>query len=136
VIIRIARTHMNTNIKMTNIVMNDAISDYVSKRMKKIDELLMEDRSAQCDIELGKTSAHHQKGDIFRAEVHIVGAGKNLYASAEKKDLYAAIDAVKDEVLRLLKVGKNKRLSLMRRSGARVKDMVKGLWPWGRKVKV
>ncbi len=127
---------MNTNIKMTNTTMTPSISEYVAKRLKKAGNLLSGDQSAQCDVELAKTTSHHNKGDIFKAEVHIVGAGKNLYASAEKNDLYAAIDAVRDDIVRELKAGKGKRLSYIRRSGARVKDMVKGLWPWGKKIKV
>jgi ribosomal subunit interface protein len=127
---------MNTNIKMTNIVMTPAISEYVTKRLRKVDDLLSNDRSVQCDVELAKTTEHHNKGEIFRAEVHIVGAGKNIYASAEKNDLYVAIDGVRDEILRELKAGKGKRISLIRRSGARIKYMVKGLWPWGKKMKV
>ena len=121
---------MNTNIKATGITLSPAISEYVSKRLVKIGGLLEQDKSAQCDVELGKTSEHRQKGDIFRAEIHIVGAGKNAYASAEKQDIYAAIDAVRDEILHELRSGKGKRVSLIRRSGARVKNMVKGLWPF------
>lgn len=124
---------MNINIKTTGITLTASISDYVSKRLEKIDKILQSDPSAQCNVELGKTSGHHQKGDIFRAEIHIVGSGKDAYASHEKDDLYAAIDIVRDDILRELKSGKGKRLSLIRRSGARVKYMVKGLWPWGKK---
>ncbi len=125
---------MNTNIKTTNVTLTPAIREYVDKRMEKVSALLQSDPSVQCDIELGRSSVHHQKGDIFKAEVHIVGAGKNLYASSEKSDLYSAIDMVRDDILRELKSGKGKRISLVRRSGARVKDMVKGLWPWGKRV--
>jgi len=123
---------MNTNIKVTGITLTPSITDYATKRMDKVTKLLESDPTIQCDIELGKTTEHHNKGEIFRAEVHIVGAGKNLYASAQKSDLYSAIDAVRDEVLRELHAGKGKRISLVRRSGARVKNMVKGLWPWGK----
>ena len=121
---------MNTNIKTTNVTLTPAISDYTAKRFAKISKLLSHDPSTQCDVELAKTSEHHQKGDIFRAEIHIVGTGKNVYASSEKEDLYAAIDAVRDEVLRELKTKKAKRTSFIRRGGARVKSMLKGLWPW------
>ncbi len=127
---------MNINLKGTNITLTPAITEYTNKRLEKISNIINDDVSAQCDVELAKTTAHHNKGDIFRAEVHIVGAGKNLYASSEKDDLYAAIDSVQDEILRELKVVKGKRISYIRRSGARVKDMVKGLWPWGKKIKV
>ena len=122
---------MNINIKATDIVLSAPISDYANKRLRKISKLLGRDSGTHCNVELAKTTGHHQKGPIFKAEIHIIGAGKNIYAVSEKEDLYAAIDAVRDEVLRELKTKKEKRVSFIRRGGARVKAMVKGLWPWG-----
>lgn len=127
---------MNTNIKATNINTSEAINDYVSKRLSKIEKLLRKDPTVQCDIELAKTTSHHQKGDIFRAEVHVVGANMNIYVSSEKEDLYSAIDDVADQVKLELKSKKSKDISLIRRSGARVKNMMKGLWPWGKSTDI
>ena len=123
---------LNIKIKTTGISLTDSISKYAEKRLANVSKILGGDPSFICDLELGKTSAHHQKGDIFRDEIHIVGKGKDLYASAEDKDLYTAIDVMRDEILRELKASKGKRLSFIRRGGARVKSMVKGLWPWGK----
>jgi len=123
---------MKLNIKTTNVTLTPQISEYVSKRLEKIETILGDDPSIQCDLELARTTEHHQKGDIFRAEIHIVGAGRNCYSSSEKSDLLMAVDDVRDEVLRELKAGKGKRISLVRRSGARVKSMMRGLWPWGK----
>jgi ribosomal subunit interface protein len=123
---------MNINIKTTNITLTPAISDYAHKRLGKIGKIIGSDPSVQCDVELARTTGHHQKGEIFRAEIHIVGAGKNLYTSSEKEDLYTAIDDVQREILGELKANKEKKISLIRRGGARVKAMVKGLWPWGK----
>ena len=123
---------MNINIRTNAIALTPAISSYVNKRLIKIGNLLKDDSSAHCDIEIGRTTGHHQKGNIFRAEIHIVGSSKNAYASSEQNDLYTAIDLVRDEIMRELKVDKSKRISLIRRSGARLKNMVKGLWPWKR----
>jgi ribosomal subunit interface protein len=123
---------MNTNIKATNITLTPSISEYTEKRMNKISKLLKDDSALQCDIELARTTEHHNKGDIFRAEIHIVGSGKNIYASANESDLYVAIDAVRDEIIRELRSKKGKSLSFVRRGGARVKAMVKGVWPWGK----
>lgn len=125
---------MNINLKATNISLSPAISEYVDKRLKKVSKIVGPDPSVQCDIELARTTDHHQKGEIFRAEIHIVGASKDIYASSEKEDLYAAIDDVRDEVLRELKTKKEKQISLIRRGGARMKAMIKGLWPWGKTV--
>ncbi len=121
---------MNTNIKTTNITLSASISEYTEKRLNKIAKFLDDDPATQCDIELAKTTEHHKKGDIFKAEIHIVGSGKNLYATAEREDLYAAIDAVRDEILQELNARREKRISFVRRGGARVKAMVKGMWPW------
>ena len=123
---------MNINIKATNISLTPSISEYTGKRFEKIAKLLKSDQSTQCDIELARTTEHHNKGDIFRAEIHIVGKGKNLYASSDQADLYVAIDMVRDEILRELKSKKEKRQSFIRRGGANLKAMVKGLWPWGK----
>jgi ribosomal subunit interface protein len=121
---------MNINLKATNITLSPSISEYTDKHFKKVSKLLRDNEAVQCDIELARTTEHHNKGEIFRAEIHIVGGGKNLYASSERSDLYVAIIAVRDEILRELKSKNDKSRSFIRRGGARVKAMVKGLWPW------
>jgi ribosomal subunit interface protein len=121
---------MKTNTKVTNISSSPAISQYLDKRLSKIEKLIGNDSTVICSVELAKTTSHHNKGDIFKAEIHIVGAGKDVYATSDKTDLYSAIDDVCDEIKNQLKSTKEKNISLMRRSGARVKNMVKGLWPW------
>lgn len=122
---------MNIRTKATNITLSPAINEYLDKHTRKVAKLVGGNPAIQCDIELGRASDHHNKGDIFRAEIHIVGAGLDAYASAEREDLYSAIDTVRDEILHELKNRKDKRQSVMRRSGARVKAIVKGLMPWG-----
>lgn len=127
---------MNIKTKGTNLSLTDSINEYVGKRLEKIMRLVGEEASVQCDVELAKTTGHHQKGEIFRAEIHIIGPGRNVYASSEKEDLYAAIDEVSDEATRALKSSKKKYLSFVRRGGAQVKAMVKGMWPWRRKNRI
>src|SRR5688572_8643747 len=111
---------MNTNIKNTNLMLSEALTDYVNKKLEKVGSLLSEDPTAQCDVELARTTGHHHKGDVFRAEIHIVAAGKNLYASSEKEDIYMAVDDAKDEILRELKSSREKEISLIRRGGSRI----------------
>ncbi len=119
---------MNTNIKATNITLTPAIQEYVDKRLEKIKNILANDPSAQCDVELARVTNHHKKGDIFKAELHIVGREKNFYASIENEDLYSAIDLARDEIFREVTSGKERRASLIRRGGAKIKSIVKGLW--------
>jgi ribosomal subunit interface protein len=119
---------MKINIKTTVLDLTPAISDYVEKRFEAIEKFFSDDSTAQFDIELARTTNHHKNGDIFRAEIHIVAKGVNTYASAEKEDLYIAIDTVRDEVLRKVKSSNEKHRSLVRRGGARIKNIIKGLW--------
>src|SRR4051812_13383731 len=118
---------MNIQIQTTGITLTEAISDYTSKRMDAITDLLKDDTTVKCDVELGRTTQHHNKGDIFRAEIHIVGKGKDLYASSEEEDLYKAIDMVRDEMLREIKSSKEKQQSLIRRGGAKLKGLLRGI---------
>lgn len=124
---------MHTNIKTTSISLTPAISEYLSKRLAKIDNLIGSDTSTICDIEIGRTTAHHHKGEIFRAEIHITSKHHDVYASSEKEDLYSAIDDAVDEAFRGLTSRRKKYIAVARRGGAKVKAMVKGLWPWGKK---
>ena len=95
-----------------------------------MNKLIEHDRSVRVIVEVGRTTSHHNKGEIFRAEIRVVGAGKDLYASSEKADLYKAIDDATDEIVRELTSNKERRLSRIHRSGIKVKNMMKGLWPW------
>lgn len=121
---------MNIRIKATNITLSPAITEYVNKSLVKVTRLIGEDPALVCDVEVGRTSHHHHKGDVFMAEMHITGNGHDAYATASHEDLYTAVNDVRDEILKKLRAGKGKKISYIRRSGAKVKAMVKGLWPF------
>ena len=53
--------------------------------------------------------------------------GKEFYASADKEDLYEAIDAVKDTLFKEMNRSKNKKRVLKTRGARSVKKMMKGL---------
>ncbi|MCR4279478.1 MAG: ribosome-associated translation inhibitor RaiA [Candidatus Zambryskibacteria bacterium] len=117
---------MKINIKATAIELTPAITDYVHNKLSALEKYVTNvDTVAQ--VEVGKTTQHHKTGEIYKAEVHITGAGVDLYAVTEAHDLYAAIDMVKDEIVRNTTELKSKRESLSRRGGRMVKDMMKGL---------
>ena len=115
---------MKINTKATNITLTSDISSYLSKHLAVIEKLVSD--TAMCDVEVGKTTMHHKTGDVFMAEINIVVEGKSFYAKAEREDLYAAIDQVRDEIFRMLTDYKAKRKTLVRRGGAMIKNMLKG----------
>lgn len=115
------------NIKGTNIDLTDAIRDYAEKRVGTLNKFVDEnDTSVSVVMEVGKTTAHHQAGDIFKAELNVSIGGKQFRAEAEKEDLYAAIDEAKDEMARILSAHKGKQATLLRKGSAMLKNIFKG----------
>lgn len=90
-------------IKGTNIDLTDAIKDAVESELATLDALVERwGDAASADVEVGKTSEHHHKGEIFRAEVNLTIPGKLLRAEDENEDLYVAIKNVADTLQREL----------------------------------
>lgn len=121
---------MNINIKGTHIELTDAITQYVHDKLGSLDKLINDKKGAFFQVEVGKDSQHHAKGDVFRAEVNLKADGIDYYSVVMKDNLYSAIDELRDEISEKLKSEKNKSRSRFRRGALRVKNMVKGLWPW------
>ena len=124
---------MRTNIKTTNITLTPEISDYLSKRLAGFEKVITHDSEvALVDVEIGRTTKH-QSGDIYRAEINIHIRHKSFRAVKETDDLYTSIDAAKDQMMEELRTNKEKRISLLRRGGTRVKALIKGLRSWRRR---
>ena len=121
------------NIKGTKIDLTPAITDYVKKRLSALSKVISaEDTSARADIEVGKRTIHHKEGDLFFAEVNLHLAGRDFRAVSEQADLYTAIDEAKDEIIREVVNHKDRERTLIRRGGAIVKDLMRGVTDFGR----
>lgn len=121
---------MRLNIKATNIELTPAISAYVEKKLSVIEKYLGENVDAVAQVEVGKSTQHHKSGDIFRAEIHIMGGGIDKYVVSEQTDLYAAIDILKDDIVQNLNTEKGKRFARARRGARMIKEMMKGFNPF------
>jgi len=124
---------MKINVKATNLDLTPAISDYIDKKISSVKKFLPTEVAPDgyvygvvTDVEVGKT-AHHKTGDIFKAEVHIMGNSLDIYAVSEQADLYMAIDMVRDEIVHNATQLKTKRLTLTRRGAQMIKSALKGL---------
>lgn len=115
--------------KATNMQFTEAIEEYLEKHLIVHVARLVDknDESATLSLEVGKTTRHHNKGDVFRAEANLHISGSNLRAEAERDDLYAAIDEVRDEMVRELTKNKKRRFDLLKRGGQKLKDLMRGI---------
>ncbi|HCC83256.1 TPA: ribosome-associated translation inhibitor RaiA [Candidatus Uhrbacteria bacterium] len=86
----------------THMEMTEAIKNYVQEKLMSLEKFTERYSTCEVSAEVGKTSEHHQKGKIFRAEFMMTIPGVTLRAEAVEEDLYAAIDAAKDDLKRQL----------------------------------
>lgn len=117
---------MNIQIKTTGFPGSPSVTEYIEKKIQTLERFLTPDTIVH--VEVAKTSDHHKHGDIFRAEIRTYIHGKELYVQKETSDLYVAIDSARDEAQRKLSETKEKKVSFARRSGAKVKEMLKGIF--------
>lgn len=102
---------MKMHIKATNFTLTPAIDDLITEKIGGLEKYVpqLEEKGVlECWVEVGKTTKHHQKGDVFRAEADMRLPGKIIRAEAEKKTLIMAVAEVKDELQKQIKTYKGK----------------------------
>ena len=118
---------MTINIKTKNIELSSAIRSYVEEKIGSVKKHIhdLNGDAVLADVEVGKTTDHHNKGELFRAEVNLEVGGKLYRAEATVDDLYAAIDDVKDELIREVRTSSERKETLFRRGGRAIKNFLK-----------
>ena len=105
---------MKIVIKATNLKLNQELRDYIEEKiggLEKFAEVFQSEKyydsfftkgkpRAEVWLEIGRTTRHHQKGDIFLAEVQMRLPGKSLRVESEREDLKLAITEIKDDLQR------------------------------------
>ncbi|HCB36095.1 TPA: ribosome-associated translation inhibitor RaiA [Candidatus Azambacteria bacterium] len=121
---------MKINIKATNLELSGSVNAYIDEKINGLEKFIQNvDLSAvECWVEVAKTTTHHRKGDIYRAEADIRLPGKVIRAEAEQWDLHQAIDQIKDELQRELKKYKEAQSAKYKR-GARIFKTLSKLSP-------
>ncbi len=87
---------MDIKIKATKIELTPAIEIAVNEKFSGLEKYF--DNIIGCEVEVAKTTAHHHKGDIFRAEINLQVPKKIIRAEAETDDLYKSINEAKDKI--------------------------------------
>ena len=106
---------MQINIKATNIDLTEKIKDYIQEKMDMLEKYLGNIDVIRVNFEVEMTTRHHTKGEIYRAEANLVVPGDILRVEKTEKDLFKAIDKVKDHLMRSIRRHKEKRIDRRRR---------------------
>lgn len=117
------------DIQIRNFEKTENIENYVRTKVGQLRKYIKqeEDTTVIANVEIGKVTSKHKSGEVFRANFNFQIAGSFFRAEAEKDDLYAAIDKVKDEMSRVLRENFSKRRDLWRRGSLRFKNMLRGI---------
>lgn len=108
-----------------------AIDQNVREKLNNINKLLNNDE-ANAYVEVGRTTNHHNKGDVYRAEINLSSGEEKYYASSEGPDLYTSINDVKEQILREVKRSRGKKNTLFKRGAISVKKRLKGILSYKR----
>jgi len=88
---------MKINIRGEKMELTEPIKNYIEDKINSLERFLNTDTAnLMGHVIVGKTTDHHQKGNIFKAEANISSPIKIFFAQTEKDDLYAAIDEMQD----------------------------------------
>lgn len=97
---------MEVTIRGKNIVINDRINDYVTKKVTKLDRYLPTIDEAHIDLSVEKTRSAQ---DRHVAQLTVRNRGALLRAEERDQDIFAAIDAVLDKMQRQISRYKERR---------------------------
>lgn len=118
--------HMKTIIHVARMEHTSAIEEYIKKKLASVERLIdANDTSAKAAVEVGLDTKHHKKGDVFFAEIELHTRQKDYYCVERADDLYAAIDLVRDELVREVKSFREKRRDVAKRSARVAKKTIK-----------
>lgn len=89
---------MQIQIKATKIELTDAIRDYVQKKVDMLEKYTGDLPVINCHFEVGLAVGGQNSGEIYLAEINLDLNGHLLRVEKTEKDLYKAIDKVKEHM--------------------------------------
>lgn len=103
---------MRITLKGTNIELTPELKAYAEEKIETLAKF--NPKITEVDCELGLTSRHHQKGNIYRAELNVSVSGAMLRVEKNVDSIYKAIDKVRDHMAEMLTEDRGKKISRKR----------------------
>lgn len=106
---------MKINIKATKLNLTPELKDYIEKKMDMLEKYLGRIQALGCHFEVGLGVGGQSSGKIYRAEANLNLPGELLRVERSEKDIFKAIDKVKDHLAGLIKKYKEKKIDRKRK---------------------
>lgn len=112
--------------KATNIDLEDSWQRLVEQKFQSLEKYVGDETDTKCDVEFEKeTGEHHNAGRIHRVEANLFLGGKLYRAVATKESFEQAIDEVRAELDKELRRANDKKETLIKRGGRKIKEMLR-----------
>ncbi len=99
---------MQTIIKARKIELTAEQKAYIRKKMDMLEKYLGQVKALKCEVEVGPIVGRLSRAKIYRAEVNLSLPGELLRVEKTEKDIFKAVDKVKDHLARSIKRYKEK----------------------------
>ncbi len=102
---------MKVTIKATNLKLTPEVKKAIEEKIATLDKFIPHiGTSVEAFVEVALETRHHKKGKIYYAEANIKVHGKIIRSEAREENIYRAINEIKDELQRLLKEYKKRKI--------------------------
>jgi len=91
---------MNLQIKTENLELTNEIKNYAEEKINSLEKYLGDAQVIDCKVKLALVTNHHQKGDIYECKLVLSLPQGTLIVMKVEKDIFKAIDKVKDHMRR------------------------------------
>lgn len=117
---------MNITFKTHNLELTPEIRSYAEEKASAVRKVLghYDENDIDCDIVLSRDDKH-ATGLVYRADISAIAGGEKIHAVGHGESVTAAIDLAKDDLVRRAAHDKSKRLTLLRRGRAKVKEWLR-----------
>ena len=106
-------TNIKLNIKGTNFDLNNRTRELLDNQVSKFKKFIPDQiPEAILDVELAKTTNHHEQGKIYKAEYNLKYGKFYDRSESTQEDMYSAIELAGDELIIQIKKNQNKRQDL------------------------
>ncbi len=112
--------------KATNVQMESKWQDLVEQKFQSLQKYIGTATDTKCDIEFEKeTGGHHNGGKVHRVEANLFFAGTLHRAVASEESFEKAIDEVRTELDRELAKSNEKKETMLKQGGRKLKEMLR-----------
>jgi ribosomal subunit interface protein len=119
---------MKLNVKATQFSLTPSVEEYINEKLIRTVERLtkrMDPESIRLNIEVAKTTKHHQKGEVWRADATLRLGGKSMRSEASGESIQEAIDLLEESLGMEIKGFKGKEEAVEKRQARKLKRATK-----------